>query len=105
MAESDTHSYTIAQAAALTGLHRNTIRMKVKAGQIPAEARPGKFGVEYRISRQVLIDVGLLDDAAALEPTDDAEVLAPIEADLVADSSLRSALRDLFLHHENAMFR
>jgi excisionase family DNA binding protein len=101
----DHTTYTISQAAALTGLHKNTIRMKVKAGQIPAEARPGKFGVEYRISRRALIEVGLLDEESAAEPPEEGEVLLPVEANLAEDSSLRVALRDLFLHHENAMFR
>jgi excisionase family DNA binding protein len=105
MSDNVTATYTIAQAAVLTGLHRNTIRMKVKAGQIPAEARPGKFGVEYRIARQALIEVGLLDAASAEEPPDDTEVLAPIESTMVGESSLHAALRDLFFHHENAMFR
>src|SRR5262249_16345916 len=58
-----------------------------------------------RISRQTLVESGLLDATASIDPPPDAEVLAPVEANLVADSSLRVALRDLFFHHENAMFR
>lgn len=105
MAENGSASYTIAQAAVLTGLHKNTIRMKVKAGQIRAEAREGKFGVEYRISRQALIEVGLLDAESGVEPPEDLEVLAPIASNVITETSLHSALRDLFFHHENAMRR
>ena len=65
MTQPDAESYTIAETAALTGLHKNTIRMRVKLGQLAAERAVGKFGEEYRISRRVLVDAGLL---AASEP-------------------------------------
>ena len=37
-------TYTINEAAALTGLHRNTIRQRVKLGQLKATVEHGKFG-------------------------------------------------------------
>ena len=45
----ETKSYSIADAAALTGLHKNTIRAKVKSGMLSAEVRVGKFGDERQI--------------------------------------------------------
>ena len=51
-------TYTIAEAAALTGLHKNTIRMRVKIGQLEAQVRNGKFGEEYRISHAELVRAG-----------------------------------------------
>src|SRR4051812_15658398 len=66
MTQQSAETYTIAEAAALTGLHRNTIRMRVKLGQLMAERAIGKFGEEYRISRQTLVDAGLL---APTEPS------------------------------------
>lgn len=43
---------TIAQAAEMTGLHKNTVRKRVRAGQIPgAYLHPGTNGQEWRIPR------------------------------------------------------
>src|SRR4029077_16249320 len=58
-----------------------------------------------RISRHGLIEVGLLDETDTAEDLDDSEVLVPILHEEGATDPLRAALRDLFLHHENAMFR
>jgi excisionase family DNA binding protein len=60
MTQRDSPTYTIAETAALTGLHKNTIRMRVKLGQIPAFRAAGKFGEEYRISQSTLVAAGLL---------------------------------------------
>src|SRR4051812_11124640 len=60
MIQPQAESYTIAEASALTGLHKNTIRMRVKLGQLPAQRAMGKFGEEYRITRQALVEAGLL---------------------------------------------
>src|SRR5262245_1197457 len=65
IAETEPESYTIAEAAALTGLHKNTIRLRIKMGHLPADRAMGRFGEEYRISRSALIKTGLL---AAPEP-------------------------------------
>lgn len=86
-------TYTIAEAAALTGLHRNTIRMRIKLGQLQATVRPGKFGDEYRISHSALVAAGLLAVEGPLGDADtapgsdflspevlDAEVVDPDEA-------------------------
>ena len=72
---SQTSTYTIAEAAALTGLHRNTIRMRIKLGQLEATVRPGKFGDEYRISHSALVSAGLL---AVEGPLGDANVGAAV---------------------------
>src|SRR5258708_37619644 len=60
MTQPDSTTYTITEAAALTGLQKNTIRMRVKLGQIPALRSPGKFGEEYRITQDALVMAGLL---------------------------------------------
>src|SRR5712691_91640 len=109
MAQSDAQTYTIAEAAALTGLHKNTIRMRIKLGQIPALRAPGKFGEEYRISQEALVAAGLLtppDTPPAPEPSDSAPSTPP-EAPLTDTPPMASqtALLDLFQRHEHSMFR
>ena len=103
-------TYTIAEAAALTGLHRNTIRQRVRMGQLEATVQPGKFGEEYRISHEALVDGGLLKEEGPLgEGAEDV-----LEADFVpgphagepamANPAL-AALGELYQRHEQAMFR
>lgn len=54
MAEEET--YTIAEVARFTGLHKNTIRRHIKAGELRAEVVQGKFGPEYRITKAALVE-------------------------------------------------
>jgi excisionase family DNA binding protein len=115
-------TYTISEAAGLTGLHRNTIRTRIRLGQLEATVQQGKFGEEYRISREALIRAGLLSGAGPLEEAEDAEPV--YEADLVERTaepeepnpeptpeqtgvlaSTVAALGDLYQRHEQAMFR
>jgi excisionase family DNA binding protein len=116
-------TYTISEAAGLTGLHRNTIRTKIRLNQLEATVQQGKFGEEYRISREALIRAGLLSGAGPLEEAEEAEPV--YEADLVertpepeapaaeaqpepngsALASTVAALGDLYPRHEHAMFR
>jgi excisionase family DNA binding protein len=110
-------TYTINEVAALTGLHKNTVRQRVRFGQLKAAILPGKYGEEYRISHAALVEAGLLQsdplapddgDAVTVEfspavtPTAGPaapEPLTPAAADGVG------ALRDLYQRHEQAMFR
>ncbi len=122
----DELSYSISEVAALTGLHRNTIRLRIRLGQLEADVRPGKFGDEYRITPAALNRAGMLTPGAepvAESPTDGAEVPedpqptfepATVEdgGDLLADPggalvppAAGDALRELVLRHEQAMFR
>jgi excisionase family DNA binding protein len=108
MTQPGAETYTIAEAAALTGLHKNTIRMRVKLGQLAAQRAVGKFGEEYRISRQVLVDAGLLappEPPPSPEPT--VEVPPPPADTASASPGLPSQelLSDLLQRHEQAMFR
>src|SRR5437763_475751 len=112
-------TYTIAEAAALTGLHKNTIRMRVKIGQLEAQVRNGKFGVEYRISPAALVCAGLIE--GTLDPSDsplgdfdtDTEMdeepdLRPVagEPDATPPApAIAASLAELFQRHEQAMFR
>lgn len=111
--------YTIAEAAALTGMHKNSIRQRVRLGQLEARVHHGKFGEEYRISHAALIAAGLLEGALegmeGMEDLVDCSELEISEADLEArelaqddtelpPSSLGS-LTELFQRHEHAMFR
>src|SRR6476620_6283767 len=110
-------SYTIAEASALTGLHKNTIRMRVKLGQLEAEVRQGKFGEEYRIPHAALVRAGLIEGIPGeLDPPD--EETAPGESDAapspvaMEEAETREqlpvvagGLRELFQRHEQAMFR
>ena len=121
---SQDRSYTIAETAKLTGLHRNTIRMRVKSGQLEAEVAKGKFGDEYRIPYRALLAAGLIPDATtedvraaqtpagepaetpAEEPVLDAEFTEPGHGPQ-ADTSIAilGNLRDLFERHETSVYR
>jgi excisionase family DNA binding protein len=109
MTQSDSPTYTIAEAAALTGLHKNTIRMRVKLGQLTAQRAVGKFGEEYRISRQVLVDAGLLappePPPPSPEPPPQAPTAPPEAASPVLGQPSPELLSDLLQRHEQAMFR
>jgi excisionase family DNA binding protein len=103
-------TYTIAEAAALTGLHKNTIRMRVKLGQIPAHRAQGKFGEEYRIERAVLVELGLISPHEP-PPTPTVTPSSP-EPDLLESPRLdtpptasQAALPDLLQRHEQSMYR
>lgn len=109
MTQPDSPTYTIAEAAALTGLHKNTIRMRIKLGQIPAERAPGKFGEEYRISRTSLVAAGLITPPDT--PPSQTEHVAsdPLTSEPSPTSTphmaSQTALLDLFQRHEHSMFR
>jgi hypothetical protein len=97
----DTKSYSIADAAALTGLHKNTIRTKVKNGLLAAEVRIGKFGEEYRITHDALVEAGMISG----------EYVSPAEADEQEDAlgepfaPPQGNLAELFRRHEQAVYR
>ncbi len=110
----DSPTYSISEAAALTGLHRNTIRQRIKGGLLEATVQVGKFGEEYRITRQALRDAGLLTE----EPLREGPALDPdiLDADGHAEGNGASrdtapgattviALQELYQRHEQAMFR
>lgn len=110
MTAGDPQTYTIAEAAALTGLHKNTIRMRVKLGQLAAHRTAGKFGEEYRITRQTLVEAGLLTPpeyeptpAVSHEPAPGAE--SRLEQTGTPYNASHAALQDLFQRHEQSMFR
>jgi excisionase family DNA binding protein len=106
MPHTEAETFTIAEAAALTGLHRNTIRMRVKMGQLTADRAPGKFGEEYRISRQALTEAGLLappDPGQASPDPTQAERNPPIGPTPSMPS--QAIMADLLQRHEQAMFR
>jgi len=102
-------TYTIAEAAALTGLHKNTIRMRIKLGQIPAERAPGKFGEEYRIARDALVTAGLITPPdTPPSPPEPAVVDPPTDGPSHTETPhmpSHTALLDLFQRHEHSMFR
>jgi excisionase family DNA binding protein len=112
-----TETYTIAEAAALTGLHRNTIRMRVKLGQLAADRAVGKFGEEYRISREALVVAGLLEAAEPESAHDAAEEGPTVSPAGAAHPPAETAphtpsphpsqelLGELMQRHEQAMFR
>jgi excisionase family DNA binding protein len=110
MVDSQEPTYTIAEAAALTGLHKNTIRMRVKLGQLRAERAAGKFGEEYRINRAALVQAGLLAPAetpltpTVTPPVDDAASLEQVRSDTPHMAS-QTAMLDLLQRHEQSMYR
>jgi len=55
-----TETYSISEAAAVTSKHPNTIRLKIRLGQLRADVSHGKFGEEYRIPHAALVEAGLL---------------------------------------------
>jgi hypothetical protein len=112
------NSYTIAEAAALSGMHKNTIRLRIKLGQLEADVRQGKFGEEYRIPHAALIRAGLVE--GALEGgaqhencLDEAPTAAEQEragppgagGEELPVPAFAGSLADLFQRHEQAMFR
>jgi len=112
-------TYTISEAAALTGLHKNTVRQRIRLGQLTAEILPGKFGDEYRIPHGALVAAGLLGADPLIQPNGPAagpalESEPPAAAEFAAEPAARvaatgpetaAALRDLYARHEQAMFR
>ena len=118
-------TYTISEAAGLTGMHRNTIRTRIRLGQLDATVHQGKFGEEYRITREALVKAGLLsssgplDEATEAEPVFQAHLVdtpdepadhSPAEPEAPAEQHARvantvAALGELSQRHEQAMFR
>ncbi|MBM3458334.1 MAG: helix-turn-helix domain-containing protein, partial [Armatimonadetes bacterium] len=125
-------SYTISEAAGLTGLHGNTIRKRIKQGALEATVRQGKFGEEYRITYEALVAAGLIADAGprrsggadlVLEPewvrdapppeagsgADPGSTALQRAAEGLEGSALTpagaAALNDLFQRHEQAIYR
>src|SRR5262249_46307070 len=89
-------------------LHKNTIRMRIKLGQLPAQRSAGKFGEEYRISRRALAEAGLIDAPEPItEPLQQSETAAEPEAPpaITPVSPSQELLSDLIQRHEQAMFR
>lgn len=106
MPQPEVDKLTIAEAAALTGLHKNTIRMRVKLGQLTAERAVGKFGEEYRISHEALIEAGLLAPPIPPEPSPPpAAPGSPPPAEPTPHMPSQAVLADLLQRHEQAMFR
>lgn len=122
---SDEVTYTISEASSLTGLHKNTIRQRIRLGQLQASVEPGKFGEEYRIAHSTLEQAGLLLPPGqvaegAVEPSAESEEGG--EADRPQRASRRrkrsvstgdgeslekalGSLQELYQRHEQAMFR
>lgn len=107
-------TYTINEAAGLTGLHKNTIRQRVRLGQLKATIQQGKFGEEYRISHEALIEAGLLPDSGPLDTPQEAVLDAEVRSgdepggDASPSSNVEApvaALTELYQRHEQAMFR
>jgi excisionase family DNA binding protein len=102
-------TYTINEAAGLTGLHKNTIRQRIRLGQLDATIQQGKFGEEYRIPHEALVEAGLLSGAGPLEeggsPTVTAEFAPASEVPNGASPVASASLTELFQRHEHAMFR
>ena len=112
-------TYSINEAAALTGLHRNTVRQRIRLGQLEATIEQGKFGEEYRITHEALIRARMLPESGPLGDSEDdvfeAHVTedgaghgradeAPADNGAVTHTTL-AALAELYQRHEQAMFR
>jgi excisionase family DNA binding protein len=110
MTQHDAPTYTIAEAAALTGLHKNTIRMRVKLGQIAAQRAHGKFGEEYRISQTDLVAAGLIappeqPQPPAVSPLQE-QVVTPLNPSQDAPPLVsQGVLLDLLQRHEQSIYR
>jgi len=57
-AEADRHKQgiSVAEAAAISGLHKNTIRSYIKRGKLHAALVNGTYGPEYRLSPDDILD-------------------------------------------------
>src|SRR5687767_12075058 len=101
-------TYSISEAAALTGRHKNTIRNAIRMGHLEAAVQHGKFGEEYRIEHDALVTAGFLER----DPLEGGDVL---DADFAAEGGAApngappnvtmGALAELYQRHEQAMFR
>ena len=56
---------SIAAAAALTGLHKNTVRRWIKQGRLPWTLVRGKYGQEYQVQRNDVLALRAPEPAAA----------------------------------------
>jgi hypothetical protein len=98
-------------------MHRNTIRQRIRLGQLDASVQQGKFGEEYRVSHAALVRAGLVDGAGPLGNGTRVEALdpehagdEPLDAQPVSEAGGMSqntvqALTELYQRHEQAMFR
>jgi excisionase family DNA binding protein len=102
---SESRTYTIAEAAALTGLHKNTIRNRVKGGTLTAEVRVGKFGEEYRLAHDALVAAGLLAGEYVAPGDANAEILGEEEGSGELLPTPHGNLAELFRRHEQAVYR
>lgn len=100
----DSVTYTISEAAALVERHPNTIRQRIRSGQLKATVEPGRFGDEYRISRDDLVAAGLLRDPVFSTGEDEVPPAAEA-ARQPSGEAAPAALLDLFQRHEQAMYR
>jgi excisionase family DNA binding protein len=112
-------TYSINEAAALTGLHRNTVRQRIRLGQLEATIEQGKFGEEYRITHEALIRARMLPETGPLGDSDEDVLEAHVTEDgaghgrpderpsdngALAQTTV-AALAELYQRHEQAMFR
>jgi len=110
----DTQTYTINEVATLTGRHPNTIRQRIKIGQLEATVQQGKFGEEYRITHEALVRAGFLSEAGPLEKHGG----VVLEGEITEEggghgeggaggntSTALASLGELYQRHEQAMFR
>ena len=69
---------TIRKAAHLIGRTPATVRRYIRSGRLPAEKSKGKFGDEYKISRDDLLALGLFPSAVpSSDPVKKSEALQP----------------------------
>jgi excisionase family DNA binding protein len=86
---------TIRQASEAMGRAPATIRRYIKAGRLPAEKEPGKFGEEFRIREEDLQGLGWVRGESETIPA--ASAPAPLPARwALNDAAQRWVPRDLF---------
>jgi excisionase family DNA binding protein len=89
---SGTGALTVAQAAELTGLHIQTIRKRIRNGELAAAKVPGPRGPEWRIERiDVLALIGDEDGEAAQHPESDSPSDSPLRLEKEV-AALKAAL-------------
>jgi len=88
--------YTIAQAAQALGVSKDTIRRRIRKGEIPAEKKPGPYGDMYYIKEQGLAQAAeIIEVVAASRPVEVQEIKQLFDALQNEIGQLREELEQL----------
>ena len=98
---------TIREAAQMVGRTPATIRRYIRSGRLAAQKDPGKFGVEYHISREDLVALGLVPSRPATTSTElvpsPPVPVAPVALSTSEPMVPASVFNELLMKHEQML--